>query len=134
MADDRVTANDALFEAGMAVRRQVLGDEHVDRAQQRTTELTRPFQEYITRSAWGQVWARDELDLHTRRQLTIALLTALRADDELEMHLRAALRADMDPAELAEVILHTGVYAGVPAANSALSLLDRLVENDEPPS
>ena len=120
--------NDRLHEQGMAVRRQVLGDEHVDRARAATTPFTADFQDYITRFAWGSVWAREGLDRRTRSCLTLALLAALGRDGELEMHLRAALRIGVTPEEIGEVLLHTAVYAGVPAANSAFAIAQRVLE------
>ncbi|WP_213454134.1 4-carboxymuconolactone decarboxylase [Rhizomonospora bruguierae] len=116
---------DDVHEAGMAVRRQVLGDEHVDRAVANTTDLTAPFQDFITRYAWGSVWTRDELDRRTRSCITLAVLTALHCHQELEMHVRAARRNGLTPAEIGEVILHTAVYAGVPAANAAYAVAQR---------
>jgi len=118
------------YEAGMAVRRAVLGDAHVDRATAETTELTAPFQELITRYAWGAVWSRPGLDRRTRSCVTLALLTALRCEEELAMHVRAARRNGLTPAEISEVILHTAVYAGVPAANTAYAVARRVL--DEP--
>lgn len=117
--------NDTRYEAGMTVRREVLGDEHVDRATAATSTFTAPFQEHITRAAWGDVWARPGLDRRTRSCLTLALLTALRFEDELAMHVRAALRNGVTSVEIAEVLLHTAVYAGVPAANLAFSVAQR---------
>jgi 4-carboxymuconolactone decarboxylase len=116
---------DARYAAGMRVRREVLGDEHVDRAQAGTSAMTRPFQEFITRGAWGDVWTRPGLDRRTRSCLTLALLAALGHERELEMHVRAALRNGLDANEIAEVLLHTAVYAGVPAANAALAVAQR---------
>lgn len=113
---------DAVFDAGMAVRRRVLGDQHVDRATGQATAFTAPFQELVTRNAWGSVWTRPGLDLRTRSCLTVALLAALRCEQELPMHLRGALRNGVTPAELQEVLLHVAVYAGVPAANSAFAI------------
>src|SRR5262245_7455155 len=111
------------YEAGMRVRREVLGDEHVDRAVAATTELDADFQRYITTSAWGSLWTRDDrLDRRTRSCITIALLTALRADHELAMHIHAGLRNGLTPAEITEVILHTAAYAGIPAANTAMAV------------
>ncbi|MEU4839782.1 bifunctional 3-oxoadipate enol-lactonase/4-carboxymuconolactone decarboxylase PcaDC [Nocardia testacea] len=112
----------AAFEQGMRVRRAVLGDVHVDRAVAGTTEFTEPFQDFITRTAWGDVWSRPGLDQHTRRLLTLAVLTAVGNTHELDMHIRAALRAGIEPSELAEVFLHTAVYAGVPNSNLAFGL------------
>jgi 4-carboxymuconolactone decarboxylase len=109
------------YDAGMRVRREVLGDEHVDRAVAATTELDADFQRYITSSAWGSLWTRDDrLDRRTRSCVTIALLTALRAEHELAMHIQAGLRNGLTPAEITEVILHTAAYAGIPAANTAM--------------
>jgi 4-carboxymuconolactone decarboxylase len=114
--------SDERFEAGMQVRREVLGDAHVNRAQANTSPMTRPFQEFITRSAWGDVWARPQLDRRTRSCVTLALLAALGHERELAMHVRAAVRNGLNAVEIAEVLLHTAVYAGVPAANSALAV------------
>jgi 4-carboxymuconolactone decarboxylase len=120
--------NDPLHERGMAVRRKVLGDEHVDRARAATTPFTADFQDFITRYAWGSVWARDGLDRRTRSCLTLALLAALGREAELEMHVRAALRVGLSAEEIREVFLHTAVYAGVPAANSAFAIAQRVLE------
>jgi len=108
----------------------VLGDEHVDRAQARTTDFTRPFQELISRYAWGDVWNRPGLDRRARSMITLAALTSLRAEHELELHVRAALRNGLTPEEIAEVLLHTAVYAGVPAANSAFAIAQRVLEEE----
>jgi 4-carboxymuconolactone decarboxylase len=108
-------------EAGLRVRREVLGDEHVDRAIATTTELTAPFQEFITRYAWGAVWTRDGLDRRTRSAITLAVLTALGREHELRLHLRAARTNGLSVEEIGEVLLHTAVYAGVPAANAAFA-------------
>ncbi len=109
-------------EAGMSVRRAVLGDAHVDRAIAETTEFTAPFQDFITRTAWGDIWCRPGLDHPTRRLLTLTILTAVGNEHELDMHIRAALRAGVDPDLLVEVFLHTAVYAGVPNSNRAFAL------------
>ncbi|MFC0529671.1 4-carboxymuconolactone decarboxylase [Phytohabitans kaempferiae] len=116
------------FDRGMVIRREVLGDAHVDRAVAKTTPLTAPFQEFITRYAWGAVWGRDDLDRRTRSFVTLAVLAALRCEDELAMHVRAARRNGLTPAEIGEVLLHTGVYAGVPAANSALAVAQKVLD------
>jgi 4-carboxymuconolactone decarboxylase len=113
---------------GERTRREVLGDEHVERAQARTTAFTAPFQDFITRYAWGEVWNRPGLDRRQRSMITLAALTALRADGELELHVRAALRNGLTPEEIREVILHTAVYAGLPAANSAFAIAQRVLE------
>jgi len=120
------TPDDDAYADGLRVRREVLGDEYVDAALAAATPLTAPFQEHITRSAWGAVWGRDVLDRRTRSCLTVALLTALRAEDELALHIRAALRNGLTPEEIVEVMLHTSVYAGVPAANTAIAVARRV--------
>ncbi|WP_327035344.1 4-carboxymuconolactone decarboxylase [Micromonospora ureilytica] len=109
-------------EAGMTVRRQVLGDAHVDRAIAGTDEFTADFQDFITRYAWGEVWSRPGLDRRTRSCITLAVLATLHHDEELAMHVRAALRNGLSPEEVAEVLLQVGVYAGVPAANRAFKV------------
>jgi len=115
-------------EAGMKVRREVLGDEHVDRAVEGTTAFTEPFQDFITRYAWGDVWTREGLDRRTRSAITVALLAALGHENELALHVRAALRNGLTPEEISEVLLHTAVYAGVPAANSAFTVAKRVID------
>jgi 4-carboxymuconolactone decarboxylase len=115
-------------EHGERVRREVLGDEHVDRAQANTTPFTASFQEYIQGAAWGDVWTREGLDRRTRSAITLAVLATLRAEDELAMHVRAAVRNGLTPEEIAEVLLHTAVYAGVPAANTAFKIAQRALE------
>jgi 4-carboxymuconolactone decarboxylase len=120
--------SDPAYEAGLRVRREVLGDAHVDRALESATELTAPFQEFITRFAWGGVWARDGLDRRTRSCITLAVLTALGREGELALHVRAARTNGLTPAEIGEVLLHTAVYAGVPAANAALAIAQRVLE------
>jgi 4-carboxymuconolactone decarboxylase len=125
--------DDERHEQGMRVRRAVLGDAHVDRAVQNTTELTAPFQDFITRYAWGDVWSRPGLDRRTRSIITLTALTSLRAENEIAMHVRAAITNGLTPAEITEVLLHTGVYAGVPAANAAFAIARRtLAEMDVP--
>jgi 4-carboxymuconolactone decarboxylase len=109
-------------EEGMRVRREVLGDDHVDRAVAATTELTRDFQDLITRYAWGEVWTRPGLDRRTRSCITITALVARGQFDELALHVRAARRNGLSDAEIAEVLLHSAVYCGVPAANSAFKV------------
>jgi 3-oxoadipate enol-lactonase/4-carboxymuconolactone decarboxylase len=111
----------------MRTRREVLGDEHVDRAIEGTTGFTAEFQDLITRYAWGEIWTRPGLDRKTRRLLTITALIALGRDHELEMHMRAALRDDVTPDELKEVLLQSAIYLGVPAANSAFAIAQRLL-------
>jgi 4-carboxymuconolactone decarboxylase len=121
---------DPIHEAGMEVRRAVLGDAHVDRAVERTTPFTEPFQDFITRYAWGEVWTREGLDRRTRSAITLAILTTLGAEEEIAMHVRAALRNGLTPEEIREVLLHTAVYAGVPAANTAFAIAQRVLEED----
>lgn len=121
------TGRAAAHDVGMAVRRSVLGDAHVDRSILARTEFTAPFQDFITRTAWGDVWNRPGLDHKTRRLLTLAILTAVGNEHELDMHIRAALRAGVPPDELAEVFLHTAVYAGVPNSNSAFALANSAI-------
>lgn len=122
--------SDPTYEKGMRTRREVLGDAHVDRTVARTTAFTEGFQEYLTRAAWGDVWARPGLDRRTRSCITLALLTAIRADNEIEMHVRAAIRNGVTPEEIAEVLLHTAVYAGIPAANAAFAIAERALGPD----
>jgi 4-carboxymuconolactone decarboxylase len=121
---------DDAFEAGMQVRRAVLGDAHVDGALERTTDFTRGFQEFITRYAWGAVWTREGLDRRTRSCITLAVLTALGREGELAMHVRAARRNGLSPEEIGEVLLHTAVYAGVPAANAAFAVAQRVLAEE----
>lgn len=120
--------SDETYQAGMKVRRAVLGDEHVDRAIANTTEFTADFQEFITRYAWGSVWTREGLDRRTRSAITLAVLAALGRENEIEMHVRGALRNGLSPAEIAEVLLHTAVYAGVPAANAAFAIAKPVID------
>ncbi|GID91741.1 4-carboxymuconolactone decarboxylase [Amorphoplanes digitatis] len=122
---------DDLHEGGMSVRREVLGDAHVDRAVAGTTDFTATFQDFITRYAWGSVWARDGLDRRTRSCVTLAVLTALHCHEELAMHVRAARRIGLTPEEIGEVLLHTAVYAGVPAANAAFKIAQGALADDE---
>lgn len=121
MTDDR-------YERGMAVRRQVLGDAHVDRAEARRSPLTSDFQDYITRCAWGEIWTRPGLDRRTRSCITVAMLVALNRTEELAMHLRAALTNGVTVDELKEVLLQTAVYCGVPAANTAFRVASEVLE------
>ncbi|HZO92621.1 MAG TPA: 4-carboxymuconolactone decarboxylase [Candidatus Baltobacteraceae bacterium] len=111
--------SDERYERGMEVRRAVLGEEHVARATASATELTRDFQQFITRYAWGEIWTRPGLDRKTRSMLTIAMTAALGRIDELRLHLRASRNAGVTRDEVKEVLMHVAVYAGVPAANTA---------------
>jgi 4-carboxymuconolactone decarboxylase len=122
--------SDDAYERGMAVRREVLGDAHVDRAIERTTEHTRDFQDFITRYAWGEIWSRPGLDRRTRSCVTLTALVAIGRFDELEMHIRAARRNGLSPEEIGEVLLQTAVYCGVPAANSAFHVFQRVLDED----
>jgi len=110
------------YDEGMQVRREVLGDEHVDAATAKTTEFTRDFQDLITRYAWGEIWARPGLDRKTRSCMTLIALVALGRHEELAVHVRAALRNGLTPDEIKEVLLHSAIYCGVPAANSAFAI------------
>jgi 4-carboxymuconolactone decarboxylase len=114
--------SDEFYDEGMRVRREVLGDEHVDRATAQATDFTAPFQDFITRFAWGAVWTREGLDRRTRSAITLAVLTALGREHELALHVRAARRNGLSDAEIGEVLLHTAVYAGAPAANRAFAI------------
>ena len=126
-----MTPDDPLYERGMQVRREVLGDEHVDAAVERTTSFTADFQDLITRYAWGEIWSRPGLDRRTRSCITLMALLALGRLEELEMHVRAALRNGLSEDEIKEVILHGAIYCGVPAANSAFAVARRvLAEHD----
>ena len=117
-------------ERGMEVRRAVLGDEHVDRAVARTTDFTADFQDLITRYAWGEIWARPGLDRRTRSAITLTALVALNRLDELAMHVRAAKRIGLSDDEIKEVLLQSAVYCGVPAANAAFAVAQRVLEED----
>jgi len=120
------------FEQGMKVRREVLGDEHVDRAVERTTPFTADFQDLITRYAWGEIWARPGLDRRTRSCITLTALIALGREEELAMHVRAALRVGLTPDEIQEVLLHSAIYCGVPAANGAFAVAQRVLDEVGP--
>jgi len=123
----------ARFDAGMQMRRAVLGAEYVDRVMAAQTAFDAPFQRFVTEVAWGSVWAREELDLRTRSLVTIALLAALGRWEQLEGHLRASRNTGATPEEIREALLHVAVYAGVPAANTAFALARKiLAERDSP--
>ena len=122
------------YDRGMQVRREVLGDEHVDAAVARTTDFTADFQDLITRYAWGEIWTRPGLDRKTRSCITLTALVALGHLDELEMHVRAALRNGLAVDEIKEVLLQCAVYCGVPAANAAFAVAQRVLgDRDELP-
>ena len=127
MSSDR----DDTYAKGMEVRRAVLGDAHVDRAIERTTSFTEGFQELITRYAWGDVWSRPGLDRRARSMITLTALVATGREHELEMHVRAALRNGLTPDEIGEVLLHCAVYCGVPAANGAFAIAQRVIDDGE---
>ena len=114
----------------MRIRREVLGDEHVDRAVERTTEFTRDFQDLITRYAWGEIWARPGLDRRTRSCITLTALVALGRDEELALHVRAALRNGLTRDEIKEVLLQAAIYCGVPAANAAFAVAQRVLDEE----
>ena len=115
---------------GMRVRREVLGDEHVDRARSRTSPFTQDFQSLITRYAWGEIWTRPGLDRRTRSAITLTALVAQGHWEELALHVRAARRNGLSPDEIAEVLLQTAIYCGVPAANRAFAVAQRVLEED----
>ena len=123
--------SDPLHERGMKVRREVLGDEHVDRAVAETTPFTADFQDLITRYAWGEIWSRPGLGRKTRSCITLTALTALGHFDELALHVRAALRNGLAPDEIKEVLLQAAVYCGVPAANRAFAVAQRTLAEEE---
>jgi 4-carboxymuconolactone decarboxylase len=110
------------YEQGMRIRRAVLGDEHVDRAAAATTDFNRDFQDFITRNAWGDIWARPGLSRHTRSLLTLAMMIALNRDEEFRMHVKAAFSNGVTRDEIKEVLLQSAIYCGVPAANSAFHM------------
>lgn len=116
--------NDPLWEAGDRVRREVLGDDHVDRQSARG-DFQAPFQDYLTRSVWGSIWTREGLDRKARSCVTLAVLTALGRTGEIPLHVRAAVRNGLTEQEISEVLLHTAAYAGVPAARTAFEIAER---------
>jgi 4-carboxymuconolactone decarboxylase len=116
------------FEAGMRVRREVLGDGHVDQAIARTDAFTEPFQAFITRTAWADIWDRPGLGRRERSMVTLAALTAMRAEGEISMHVRAAIRNGLTREEIAEILLHVSIYAGLPAGNAAFAIAQATLE------
>jgi len=122
--------SDELHDAGMEVRRAVLGDAHVDRSIEDATEFTAPFQDFITRMAWGSVWTRAGLERAERSMITLAVLAALGREDELALHVRAAVRLGLSAEQIREVLLHTAVYAGVPASNTAFAIAQRVLREE----
>ena len=115
------------YEKGMEVRRAVLGDEHVNRSLQNTSDFNRDFQELITRYAWGEIWTRPGLPRHTRSLIVIATLVALNRPEELRMHIRAAFNNGVSRDDIKEVLLQSAVYCGVPAANSAFHAAEEVL-------
>ncbi len=116
------------YEAGLAVRRQVLGEAHVERSLQARTDFTTEFQDFITRTAWGTVWTREGLPRHTRSLLTIVMMVALGHDEEFKLHIRAARNNGVTPEEIKEALLQAAIYCGVPAANHAFALAKPILE------
>jgi 4-carboxymuconolactone decarboxylase len=119
------------YEEGMRVRREVLGDVHVDAAREATTPDTAPFQDLITRYAWGEIWARPGLDRRTRSAITLMALVALNREHELAMHIRGALRNGLTREEIGEILLHSAIYCGVPAANRAFAIFRDVMADEE---
>ncbi|HWG00248.1 MAG TPA: 4-carboxymuconolactone decarboxylase [Trebonia sp.] len=119
--------DEARKEQGMTVRRAVLGDAHVDRAAANTTEFTEPFQDFITRYAWGDIWSRPGLSKPERSIVTLTVLAALQHEGELDMHVKAALRNGLTESQIQEVLLQVAVYAGVPTANRAFAIANRAI-------
>jgi 4-carboxymuconolactone decarboxylase len=122
--------SDSELERGLEVRREVLGDAHVDAAIARTTPFTQDFQELITRYAWGAIWGRPGLDRRTRSCITLAMLVALGREEELAMHVRAARRNGVTAEEIQEVLLQCAIYCGVPAANGAFAIAQRVLDEE----
>lgn len=122
--------SDSTRDEGFRVRREVLGDAHVDRAIEQTSEFTADFQDLITRYAWAEIWARPGLDRKTRSCITLTALTALNHHEELELHVRAALRNGVTPDEIKEVLLQAAIYCGVPAANRAFAIARRVLDEE----
>jgi 4-carboxymuconolactone decarboxylase len=116
------------FESGMKVRRAVLGDAHVDRSLKSSSPFNEDFQDFITRYAWGEIWARPGLPRHSRSLITVAMLVALNRQDELRLHLRGAANNGVTREEIREVLMHCAIYCGVPAANSAFHLARALYD------
>ena len=114
------------FEAGMKIRREVLGDAHVDAAIAKRNAFSEEFQDLITRYAWGEIWTRPTLPRQTRSLITVAMLIALNREEELRLHLRAALRNGATQEEIRETLLQSAIYCGVPAANSAFRIAQEI--------
>lgn len=122
---------DNKHEAGMKLRRQVLGDEHVDRSWNQATDFDRDFQDFITKTAWGSIWSRPGLDLKTRHMITVAVLAALGREKELTLHINATPNTGITPEEMRELLLQVAGYAGIPAANSAFAIAKKLFADQE---
>jgi len=118
------------YEQGMGIRREVLGDEYVEQAAQSAGRFGEPFPELITRFAWGDVWSRPGLDRRMRSAVTLAVLVTLRAENELGLHVRGALRNGLSADEIREVLIHCAIYAGVPAANAAMAVAMRVLREE----
>ena len=117
------------FDQGMKVRREVLGEQHVDKAEKKKDDFTEEFQELITRYAWGEIWTRPGLERRTRSCITLAMMIALHREDEFKLHVKAALNNELSRDEIKEVILQSAIYAGVPAANSAFHWAQDVFKN-----
>ena len=120
------------YEQGMAIRREVLGDEHVDRAVANQNAFNSPFQDFITRYAWGEIWSRPELSRHARSLITLAMLVALNRKEEFMMHIRASLRNGVTVEEIRELLLHSALYCGLPAANNAFRWAEDTIREINP--
>ena len=118
-------------EKGMKIRREVLGDAHVDRATKTANDFTAPFQDIITRYAWGEIWARPGLSRHTRSLLTLAMTIALNREEEFRLHVRAAFNNGVNREEIQEELLHSAIYCGVPAANHAFKVAAEIFDNPD---
>ena len=118
------------FEKGRQTRCEVLGNEHVQRAEAKLTEFNRPFQEFITRYAWGEVWERPGLTRRERSLITLAMLVALNREPEFRMHIRAALNNGVTVEEIRELLIHSGIYCGLPAANSAIHAAEEVIAEE----
>jgi 4-carboxymuconolactone decarboxylase len=116
------------YQKGLQTRREVLGREHVDRAQANLSEFNAPFQEFITRYAWGEIWERAGLTRRERSLITLAMLVALNRESEFRMHLRAALNNGVSTEEIREVLIHAGIYCGLPAANAAIQAAEQVIK------
>ncbi|KAJ5559178.1 4-carboxymuconolactone decarboxylase family protein [Penicillium sp. DV-2018c] len=131
MPDSREPAQDDLFQAGLQVRRDVLGDEYVNKAVKKQSHFTQPLQEIVTKAAWGMVWTRPGLTRAQRSMLNIALLAALNRPDEFALHLRGAIRNGVTKTEVQEILLHVSMYCGMPAAVSSFKIADQVLKDME---